>query len=134
MSITILIVDDEPLVRRALKWTLHGEGYEILEACNGQEALALITAWYAQGKTVQLVLSDRDMPLMDGEELLREIETRYPEIIRMMVSGDLTAASRVLAEQLAHDVVTKPWDNDQLRVRVRRATGEQPIVPEGNGT
>lgn len=133
MPITILIVDDERMVRNALKRTLHGEGYEILEAGNGQEALQLIEARYAQGQTVQLVLSDRDMPEMGGEELLREIEKLYPEIIRILVSGNVEAVRRVLDEHVAHHAVSKPWKNGDLRARVRTATGEQPIVTGGNG-
>ena len=69
MSKTILIVDDSASVRQVVSMTLRGAGYEIIEAHDGKDALSKLT-----GQRVHLVVSDVNMPVMNGIELLREIK------------------------------------------------------------
>ncbi|AXT48035.1 MULTISPECIES: response regulator [Chromobacterium] len=69
MAKTILIVDDSASLRQVVRMTLAGAGYEVLEAGNGQEALDVL-----DGRKVHLIVSDVNMPLMDGIALLRNIK------------------------------------------------------------
>ena len=69
MAKTILIVDDSASLRQVVRMTLAGAGYEVLEAANGQEALDVL-----DGRKVHLIVSDVNMPLMDGIALLRNIK------------------------------------------------------------
>ena len=72
MAKKILIVDDSPSVRTVARMALRERGYDVVEAANGQEALAKL-----DGERCQLVISDVNMPIMDGITLLKEIK-RHP--------------------------------------------------------
>lgn len=69
MSKTILIVDDSASVRQVVAMTLRGEGYEVIEAQDGQDALSKLT-----GQRVHLIVSDVNMPVMNGIELLKAVK------------------------------------------------------------
>ncbi len=69
MSKTILIVDDSASVRNVVKIALKGAGYEVLEACDGKDALAKLT-----GQKIHLIVSDVNMPNMDGITLVKEVK------------------------------------------------------------
>jgi CheY-like chemotaxis protein len=88
---TILVVEDEVLVRMALADQLRSAGYVVLEASNADEALDLL---YSKGHGVQLLLSDIRMPgSMDGVELARMIRAQHPEIKIVFASGESFSAS-----------------------------------------
>src|SRR5690606_1362923 len=69
MSKTILIVDDSVSIRQVVAMTLKGAGYEVIEACDGQDALSKLT-----GQRVHLIISDVNMPVMNGIELLKQVK------------------------------------------------------------
>lgn len=69
MSKTILIVDDSASIRQVVAMTLKGAGYEVIEACDGQDALSKLT-----GQRVHLIISDVNMPVMNGIELLKQVK------------------------------------------------------------
>ena len=71
MAKKILLVDDSASVRQVAGIALRGAGYETIEACNGQEALAKLT-----GEKVHLIISDVNMPVMDGITFLKEVKSR----------------------------------------------------------
>jgi CheY-like chemotaxis protein len=81
---TILIVEDEPAVRRMASRALRSQGYEILEAANGAEALEVLSR--AAGP-VDLVLSDVVMPVLNGRELSERLAVDHPEIRVLFMSG-----------------------------------------------
>jgi two-component system, response regulator PdtaR len=88
---TILLVEDEVLVRMTLADQLRSAGYVVLEASNADEALDLL---HSKGHGVQLLLSDIRMPgKMDGVELARAIRTQHPEIKIVLASGEAFSAS-----------------------------------------
>jgi CheY-like chemotaxis protein len=81
---TVLVVDDEAVVRKLLSATLKNYGYEVLEAANGREALETL----AQSKVLpSLVLLDLMMPVMGGDELLPILEAQYPDLKVILSSG-----------------------------------------------
>jgi CheY-like chemotaxis protein len=83
-SATVLVVEDEVSVRKLVSRVLSGRGYQVLEAANGEEALALSADY---GKPIELLLTDLLMPGMSGVELMDKIRQRRPEILVMFMSG-----------------------------------------------
>lgn len=112
----ILIVDDDALIRRALRRTLAGERYEVLDVGDGRAALAILEA-----RPVEVLLADLCMPEMDGLDLLRRARTIRPNVVRVLMSGDGEAAACALHRGTAHHVLPKPWDSADLRVALERA-------------
>ncbi len=78
----VLLVDDEPLVLRVLRRGLERAGYQVEQASGGTEALALLTKG-----TVSVLVSDYQMPEMNGLELARQVRQRYPALPVVLVSG-----------------------------------------------
>ncbi len=110
MAAKILVVDDEPAVRRLIEQFLTDRGYEVRLAENGREALAAF-----DGFAPDVVLLDMAMPELNGVETLKRIAARYPAlpVIMVTVNDDIPTTSQVL--QLgAADYVPKPFDLDYL--------------------
>ena len=118
MANTLLLVDDEENILRALVRLLRNEGYEILTASSGPQALELLA-----GNPVQVILSDQRMPGMTGSEMLSRVKEIYPETVRMVLSGytDLAAVTDAINRGHIYKFLTKPWDDDLLRTNVREA-------------
>ncbi len=116
---TILFVDDETRVLKSIKRGLIGEPYDCLFAISGMEALEIMAS-----RPVQVIITDMRMPEMNGLELLREVRKRYPETIRMVLSG-YAQTNTVLAavnEGYVYRYITKPWRLDEdLKVGIEDA-------------
>jgi CheY-like chemotaxis protein len=121
MSVSILVVDDEPDVAEMFRQRFRREArngtYVMHFANSGQEALDKL----ATGIEPQLIviLSDINMPVMDGLELLREIKTRRPDLPVMMVTAYGDDERRRLAGEYGAAVITKPVDFDFLKTQLR---------------
>ena len=113
----ILIVDDSPVERLLLRRNLELDGYEVLEAINGAEALQLLEQHF----DVHLVITDLSMPVMDGFELIREIHDNPSLTVFLVVLTDATDKdSLVRALSLgANDFLSKPVFLPELRLRIR---------------
>ena len=113
----VLIVDDEEPVRLALK-RLFRRQYEVEVVASGQEALQLLNQ-----ESYDVVISDMRMPGMDGAELLKNCYQKWPEMIRILLTGfsELESAISAINEGRIYRYVTKPWDNDELRGLVAEA-------------
>lgn len=114
---SILIVDDEPAIRRSLSEILEDEGYTIHEAENGEEAVKAV-----RGNSLDLILLDIKMPRVDGMEVLQQLsqEESMPPVI--MLSGHGTIDTAVEATRLgAVDFIEKPPDLNRLLVSIRSA-------------
>jgi len=115
----ILLVDDDAKLSRVLALRLESEGYDVVAAASGEEALARL------GETrPRFVLADLRMPGMDGIELLARIQERYPGLPVALISaqGDIPDAVRA-THAGAVDFLTKPIDRDRLLDCVRRHVG-----------
>jgi len=113
----LMVVDDEEGVRRSLKKVLERDGYRILLAENGEEALSIVRG---DDRDIETVISDYRMPGMDGLETLIEIGRLNAEITRIMLTGYATMASAIEAVNEGIDgFLTKPFENDELRAKVR---------------
>src|SRR6185503_10921224 len=117
--VTCLVVDDEPSVREVMSRLLEGAGYVILQASSGAEALALLEREHHR---VELVVSDLQMPGMDGETLLREVRRRWPDLGTVIVTGvaELNTAVELL-QAGAYDYITKPFGLNDVIARVAQA-------------
>jgi diguanylate cyclase (GGDEF)-like protein len=114
---TILIVDDEPLIVQLLEEHLQSEGYDTLHAYSGEEALQVL-----QKHRPDLVILDLMLPGMDGYEVCRLMQQdhRLNHIPVIMLTARDATRSRVLGYQRgADDYMLKPFDTDELSVRVR---------------
>lgn len=130
----ILVVDDEPPIRKLLRMGLASQGYEVLEAPNGKAALEQLA------KEPALVLLDLGLPDIDGLELLRRIRHRQDNLPVVVLSSRGDEAGKVAALDLgADDYVTKPFGMDELFARMRAALrhqlqvqGERPVFHVGD--
>jgi diguanylate cyclase (GGDEF)-like protein len=115
---TMLLVDDEPNVVSALKRLFRRDGHLILTANSGDEGLQVL----AQAK-VDVIISDQRMPGMTGVEFLREAKKRYPDTIRIVLSGytELQSVTDAINEGAIYRFLTKPWVDEQLREQVHKA-------------
>ena len=129
----VLVIDDEPPIRKLLKMGLSTQGYQIFEAPNGKTALELLN----QG--ADLVILDLGLPDMQGLELLRMIRARNESVPIVVLSSRGDEAGKVQALDFgADDYVTKPFGMDELLARMRAALrhqlqihGERPIFRVG---
>jgi len=111
----VLVVDDDPFIRRLIKATLQAEGFTIIEAEDGKEALSLL-----ERMSVALVVLDIMMPHMDGWELCQEIRRYHAELPLLMVTARSESSDKVKGFQLGtDDYLVKPFDPMELVMRVR---------------
>ena len=117
----ILIVDDQPVVRGALRRTLTRDGYEFLEAGSGEEGLARL----AEHPDADIVISDMDMGSgMNGLEFLEQVRAQYPRVVRLMATSHDEVGLGAVASGLAFSSITKPWDFTQIPLDIARAVGQ----------
>src|SRR6202050_4192274 len=114
---TILVVDDDSATRRALRVTLSGMGFTIVEAARGEEALSLVrVTWF------DAVLLDVDMPGMGGVETCRSIRHAIARLPILMLTVMDSEDDKVLAlDAGADDYITKPFQLRELTARLRSA-------------
>lgn len=115
---TILFVDDERAVLNSLERVLRSEPYASLFGQSGQEALDLLDT-----ESVHVIVTDLCMLEMDGLALLKQVEQKYPDIIRMVLSvhGDRDSILDAINKGSVYRYILKPWDNTELKLIVRQA-------------
>lgn len=112
MSKTVLVVDDSTSMRQMVSFTLKESGFEVIEGSNGQEALS-----QAQGKPLNLVITDLNMPVMDGMTLIRQLRAK-PEYkftpILMLTTESQDARKQEGKAAGATGWIVKPFNPEQL--------------------
>jgi two-component system KDP operon response regulator KdpE len=130
----VLVVDDEPPIRKLLRMGLTAQGYQTLEAPNGKAALDLLS------QAPDLIILDLGLPDTQGHDLLRTIRARNESVPIVVLSSRGDEAGKVAALDLgADDYITKPFGMDELLARMRAALrhqlqthGERPVFRVGD--
>ncbi len=114
---SLLFVDDEQAILRALLRIFRDSEYQIHLASSGQEGLEIL-----ERNPVDLVISDMRMPVMNGQQFLSEVKERYPNVTRLILSGysDEKETFQAVLAGTAKLYMLKPWDNDKLRATLEQ--------------
>ncbi len=115
---TILCVDDEANVLSALRRLLRKNGYQLLFAENGLEALNIL-----EKQPVDLIISDMRMPEMDGAKLLSHVAQRWPSTMRILLTGyaDIASTIEAINQGNIYKYIKKPWDDNDLMLSIKHA-------------
>ncbi len=118
MQRNLLLVDDEQNIQSALRRALKRDGYTIHCAGSGADALTVLA-----NHKIHVILSDQRMPGMSGSELFGEVSQRFPETIRIILSGyaDFSAVSDAINQGAIYKFLTKPWNDSLLQGHVLEA-------------
>ena len=122
---TILLVEDEPSVKRTIGRILRDAGYKVLEAADATEALTITERYEYR---IQLLLTDYLMPGVTGDELAREVRFRRPDIRVLMMSGYLGNRTEALPVD-GPTLLQKPFTAHALMSRVREALDARHVLP-----
>jgi two-component system KDP operon response regulator KdpE len=122
----ILVVDDEPQIRRVLRTTLTAQSYEVHDARTGEEALEAV-----RQSRFDLILLDMNMPGMGGLETCRELRAGSEVAIIVLTVHDSEQVTVAALDAGADDYVTKPFSTTELLARIRAALRRLPTAPEG---
>ena len=124
MKYKIMIVDDEPVNLRTLE-RLFRRDYLVVTAHTGPEALALL-----EQHDVALLISDQRMAEMSGIELMKKTVALRPQMVKILLTGytDISALIEAINCGLVYRYLTKPWNNDDLRLTVNRALEHYEIL------
>jgi len=125
----LLLVDDEPNILKALKRLLRRDGYTILLADSGTEALQILEL-----EPVNVIVSDHRMPVMTGIEFLAKVKQTYPDITRIVLSGfsDLDTITEAINEGNIYKFLAKPWDDTQIRTTIQEAFEQNELKLENS--
>lgn len=115
---TLLLVDDEQNILSSLRRLFRPLGYDILMAKNGREGLEVM-----ENEVVDLVISDMRMPEMDGAEFLEQVAVRWPDTMRILLTGhaDLSSAVSAINRGKIYKYINKPWEDSDLKTTVEHA-------------
>jgi DNA-binding response OmpR family regulator len=115
---TVLVVDDEPDLRKVVRRTLESEGFHVEEASDGESALRLVQA---RTEPFELVLTDLSMPVIDGRQLSETLARYRPGVAILCMSADPDAVPHVELSDTPVRVLLKPFSADDLYHAVRDA-------------
>lgn len=124
----ILVVDDEPQIRRVLRTALTAQGYEVHDAKTGEEALGSL-----RDQRFDLILLDVNMPGMGGLEACREIRNTSEVAIIMLTVRNSEQDKVAALDAGADDYITKPFGTPELLARIRAALRRLPVLQGGEG-
>ncbi len=118
MQRNLLLVDDEHNIQTAMRRALKQDGYNIYCAESGADALKML-----EKHKINVIISDQRMPEMTGSELFNKVSHRFPETIRIVLSGyaDFSAVTDAINQGAIYKFLTKPWDDSLLRWHVLEA-------------
>ena len=136
-QLRVLVIDDEPPIRRFLRTSLSAQGYAILEAEDGESGLAMLSR-----NAIDIVVLDLGLPGIDGLEVLKRLREGGSSIPVIVLSSRDDEKGKVAALDLgADDYVTKPFGMEELLARIRAAMrhrlqqeGEKPLFKSGDLT
>jgi response regulator RpfG family c-di-GMP phosphodiesterase len=115
---TLLLVDDEPNILSSLKRVFRSEGYRIIMAQSAVQGLE-----YLKTTTIDLVISDMRMPEMDGAEFLAVVAAKWPDTVRILLTGfsDIASTIEAINKGKIYRYISKPWEDNDLKLTVGQA-------------
>ncbi|MGZ4960482.1 MAG: HD domain-containing phosphohydrolase [Methylomonas sp.] len=124
---TLLLVDDEINVLKALKRLFRGDEYQVHLAENGAAGLEIL-----QRQPIDLVISDMRMPQMDGAEFLTRVADRWPDTVRILLTGyaDLESTIAAVNKGRIYSYCSKPWEDNELKILVNNALEQKRLREE----
>lgn len=124
---TVLFVDDEINILKAIQRLLRHEDMNVLCASGGSEALALL-----EQDPAQVVVTDQRMPDMCGVDLLSAVRERWPDVVRIMLTGytEMDIAVEAINRGEIYRLITKPWQDDELRATLHQAFDHHALKSE----
>ena len=124
---TVLFVDDEANILTALKRLFRPLGYQILTAPGGREGLVLM-----EQQSVDLVISDMRMPEMDGAAFLEQVAARWPDTVRILLTGytDLSSTIKAVNAGQIYRYISKPWEDNDITLTVKHALEQKNLEVE----
>ncbi len=124
---TILCVDDEPSILSALRRLFRARGYKVLLAQGGQAGLDLL-----EREPVDLVISDMRMPEMDGAQFLEHVRNRWPDPVRLLLTGyaDISSIIEAVNRGEIFRYIAKPWDDNDILLIVHEALARKALELE----
>jgi len=127
MNYTILIVDDQELIRDLLEDTLQRENFTVLSAASAENALAILESY-----PVDVVVSDEVMPGMAGSDFLAIVRQKYPDTIRMILTGHarIDSAIKAINEGEVYRFFTKPCNVVDLMVSIKQGLNQKELERE----
>jgi response regulator RpfG family c-di-GMP phosphodiesterase len=124
---TILCVDDEPNILSSLRRLFRTKGFQVRVAESGKAGLALLEL-----EAIDLVISDMRMPEMDGAKFLEHVRARWPDTVRLLLTGysDITSIIDAINRGEIYRYITKPWDDNDIVLIVRQALERKALEQE----
>ncbi len=127
---TVLLVDDEKVIREGCRRAFSAEGFRVVTAVNGREALEVLAR-----ESVDAILCDLKMPVMGAMGVLEQVTRRYPNVPLIIITGQGTIANAVeCMRQGAYDFIAKPFRIDDLIMVVKRAIDKLPPLQRYQST
>ncbi len=125
---TVLFVDDEINVLKAMQRIFRQENYRLLTAQSGQQALLVLQ----EQQPVHVIICDFRMPGMTGAEVLKQVKAKWPHTIRIMLTGyaDVEAVMGAVNEGAVYKFITKPWNDHDIRLTVSLALEQYDLICE----
>ncbi len=126
---TLLFVDDEPSILSSLKRLFRPHGYRIFTAEGGAAGLEIL-----EQEHVDLVISDMRMPEMDGARFLEQARLRWPETLRILLTGyaDIESTIAAINQGQIYRYINKPWDDNEIVLIVREALERRRLEQENS--
>ncbi len=124
---TVLLVDDEQNILNSLRRLLRKEPYQLLTSTSAEEAFDLLAK-----NDVQLIISDNRMPGMDGIEFFARVKEKYPDIIRIILTGytDVDAITESINKGHIYKFFLKPWNDHNLKLEIRKALEQYDLIQD----
>ncbi len=124
---TLLFVDDEANILSALKRLFRPSGHRVLTAEGGEEAIAVL-----EKERVDLIISDMRMPGMTGAQVLATARSRWPDAVRILLTGyaDINSTIEAINSGQLHRYISKPWDDNEMMLIVREALERKSLLGE----
>ncbi len=126
-AFTILCVDDEPSILSALRRLFRAKGFQVRVAEGGQAGLEMLAS-----EPIDLVISDMRMPEMDGVMFLEQVRQRWPDTMRLLLTGyaDITSIMGAINRGEIYRYIAKPWDDNDIILIVRSALQQRAMEQE----